>query len=1193
MSPDTITHLHEVGRSLNRWKAELKLTLSLTFITLWLCVLGILDLWLRVDRTTRLIAWLIFLGIVGFAIRLVRTALHKRFTTEGVAATLERAFPELDNRLINYVQLARNPEGDPFKAAYIQAGIPPIQRLDIRSMRDEKIHRRNWIALGSALALLLGPMLLFGQAWRIALWRTVNPFTSVAPPSLTRILAVEPGSITVLQGTPLSLLCSVAGFQNHPLQIEIETQDAQKAMYSLGRLRGEAQEKFSYDVPKVTTPFRYRFKAGDASPSAWFSIGTKPPPSFTEVSILVSPPAYMRLPSRTINPRDGKMTIPAGSQLRITSTSNTPLESVGIRGINGELTFCKKVEDNPKSWVAELVADSGSALSLRGEDRETARVEEEFLLTLEADKAARIEVVSPTSKATLPQGARPQIEFRVEDDYGIQEIVLEAVKADATGEEAGEELKRWTPGGSREFYQMWRAETAPDPGSEIAYRLVVRDNKPSKANESHSVPILFSIPSAGEVTQKRDQLELEASATLQKIAELQTRNLADTTSQARALAFTTPAQWKNVSETQNLIRSLMRELLANPLKPLGDRTAGAQKIYVHEMVLAVDALLSVPTVPDNKKASLAAEAIALETTILRHLTGAVQAAGDTKVERRVDGLQERLQALIREQIGIQKRTQTGFETQTPPPKDLIAAQDKMAKAMLGFVTACKEEAAQSAQTDAAFATTLENIVAQAKELRIRENMLIASERLEQNQAAEALPLQERILSHLKALQAQLDLVKLQEQKEKQEALVEAVHQSKEKLEKIEALAGKLKEAMEQVKGQKDKDDQKMDELEEEANELRKNIKEAMLQVPNDLHIFKELNVANDLVEDVFSTFQEVEQKEGPANGDPDAVKEKAFAKDEALLAQMGEAKKRMDALEMWLSETADETKYTAEAFDQAEMPSSGIALAELAAAAQDLIGDLLKQDEETAKKADDSATNHAVPNMTPGGKVEEGELSSFAAQGKSGNNAPDHREQDGRSNVGRQGMSNGETASASGTIGEGDKKIEARRTEDPIQSGKVDLAGEADTKATGGGKLGTGKADDKGMSGGAERVDSKEAGSDEGMAALMARQADALYAKASMKNIRVDSLKNAAHELRQASDAIAKGNIEQMREFRKMAISSLNRAAVNLSATPNGAMEAKRSTGALENLIQSGPDQAPPKYREKVSDYFKALSGAL
>jgi hypothetical protein len=364
-------------------------------------------------------------------------------------------------------------------------------------------------------------------------------------------------------------------------------------------------------------------------------------------------------------------------------------------------------------------------------------------------------------------------------------------------------------------------------------------------------------------------------------------------------------------------------------------------------------------------------------------------------------------------------------------------------------------------------------------------------------------------------------------------------------------------------------------------------------VPTDLHIFTELNVANDLVEDVFAVFQEIEQAKDSEKEGADKVKELGYAKEDELLAQMGEAQKRLDATEMWLGDKPDDLKITTEAHDKAEMPQSGIALAELAAAAQDLVSDLLKEDKKMADKADDSATNHAMPDFPSGGQVMEGDIASFGAQGKSGNQAPDHKEQDGRSNVGRQGMSSGETAASSGTIGEGDKNIEARRTEDPMQSGQIDLAGKADTKATGGGKLGTGKADGMGMSGGAERVDSKEQGSAEGMAALMARQADALYAKASMKNVRVDSLKDAAHNLHQSADAIAKGDIEQMREYRKMAITSLQKAEANLAAGPNGAMEAKGSTGALDHAVESGPDQAPPKYKDKVAEYYKALNGAL
>lgn len=312
-----------------------------------------------------------------------------------------------------------------------------------------------------------------------------------------------------------------------------------------------------------------------------------------------------------------------------------------------------------------------------------------------------------------------------------------------------------------------------------------------------------------------------------------------------------------------------------------------------------------------------------------------------------------------------------------------------------------------------------------------------------------------------------------------------------------------------------------------------------------------------------------------------------------MLEMMEEAEERMDDMEMWLGETPDDIKVTTEAFDREEMPESGIALGALSTEVEDMIGDLLEDNDEMNDAADDGATTHAMPDMPMGWEVMEGDISSFAAKGKSGNETPDHKEQDGRSNVGRQGMSTGETAAGSGTISEGDKNIEERRTEDPTQSGQVDLDGEADTRATGGGKLGTGKADGQGMSGGVERIDSNEEGSWEGMAALMARQADAIYAKASLKNVRVDSLKAAAHHLRQASDAIARGDIEQVREYRRMAGASLRRAQAELEAGPTGAMVLEGQAGVLDDVIETGPDQAPPQYRDKVAEYFKALNKAL
>lgn len=526
-------------------------------------------------------------------------------------------------------------------------------------------------------------------------------------------------------------------------------------------------------------------------------------------------------------------------------------------------------------------------------------------------------------------------------------------------------------------------------------------------------------------------------------------------------------------------------------------------------------------------------------------------------------------------------------------KVLVDAQDKLPEDLTAFVDSCKVEATAVGGNDPAFANTLMAVASRVAEMKIREDMVIAAERLDGNKPQEAIGPQERALANLKQLEAVFASLQLDQESERKEALLEAVADAKEKIEKVQALREKMQAAMEQVSKNADKNDERIDAMEEAYQELDKNTREALAAIPNDLHIFTDLNVANDLVEDIQLIFQETEQTEENKKQTAEDVVELAYAKEDVLLEQMGEAMERLDDMEMWLGDKNDNQKVTTESFDKEEMPESGIALGELPTQVQDLIGDLLDSDEDMDQEADDSSTNHATPDMPMGWEAIEGDISSFAGKGHSSNKRPDHKEQDGRSNVGRQGMSNGETSAASGQVQEGDNNIEERRTTDPTQSGQIDLAGKADTRATGGGKLGTGKADGEGMSGGVERMDSMEEGSWAGMAELMAREADAIYAKASLKNVRVGSLQQASHHLRQAADAVARGDIRQIREQRNLALSSLKRAKAELEAGPSAAMEASRTAGLLDDIMDSGPDQAPAQYRDKVAEYFKALNEEL
>jgi hypothetical protein len=230
--------------------------------------------------------------------------------------------------------------------------------------------------------------------------------------------------------------------------------------------------------------------------------------------------------------------------------------------------------------------------------------------------------------------------------------------------------------------------------------------------------------------------------------------------------------------------------------------------------------------------------------------------------------------------------------------------------------------------------------------------------------------------------------------------------------------------------------------------------------------------------------------------------------------------------------------------------------------------------------------------MPPGWAVGDGEFVNYSAQGKSGNERPDHRELDGRSLIGRQGMSDGESVSGSGKINEGDTHIDHRMTQDPVQSGQVQLEpSNARAVATGGGKLG-GSADDYGMHGQGPHMDAPDTrGSMAGLQALLRRRAEQIATQADLQQVRTGSLPEAIRYMQKAETSLRRAApIQQVHETQQKAAAALRRTQAGLAGeiravgtTPRPREEADAGQTAAEI------DIAPARYRRVVSDYFKAL----
>ena len=1196
MSPFSLRkQLEGVGHMVARWRAQLKLVFSIAAVLAFVWAFSMLDLWLQYGRPGRFVIWM---GMVGLAVAMgswVLRATRGAFTPQAVAAMIEKAFPQLDNHLINFLQFASSPEDDPFREAYVKKGPPSWRGLNLSDMKNRRAHRRASLALFAACALIAAPGLFMGRAWGVAVWRVVNPFSDTPPATLTHILEVKPGDTTVLQGSPAIMTVVVQGHKGHKVSLDVEPADREKTTYALGEISADGPQEFKHRLPKVNTVVKYRFRAGDSPFPKWFKLETRPPLGFNELRATVKPPAYTKLEVRDFDGMEDDISIPTGSQLEIKLQSNLPVETLAM--IRGKDEKPMLARGDRTAWQGGLTVSDASPVRLVAVGEMGDRVEQSIRFAFQPDRLPGIRVISPEGRPVLASGAAPAISFSVSDDYGLGDVVMEQITAGGSREAKGKVLQTWNAGGKKEFVQTWRDDAWHSREERIlAYRIVARDNCPfgDEKRVSRSAAIVFNAPSVDQVAEERNKLENEAFAALSKVIEMQRKNLAKTRSYQEVLATSTPAHWKETAERQTEIRELTRELLSSPLQPLGNLTPTAKKLYINEMAQVIPLLAGVPQTEQSQRPPRVTRAVNMEEKILRQLTFADVSAAKSKVQRRVSALSGMLARMIKEESEVIKQTKVCTEQSTTVGEQLIDRQDELAMDVTDFQKSCRMESAAVVGNDEKFAAVLTMLADACEEKKVRDDMMLASEQLEENKPDGAVPHEEQALAKLKELLAMLDEVVANDELGEQESLLEAIEEAKERFKKIKEVQKKALETMEMVKEQMDKSTKDVDLLEEEYQELLKNTREALLQVPTDLNIFMELNVANDIVEDVFSVFEEVEQKAGSENMTAGDVEERALAKREEYLEGMEEAEGRLDELEQWLMETPDFKKITAEPFDQEEMPEAGISLGALKTEAEDLIGDLMEKQDDMDEEADDGAINTAVPDMVPGNEVKEGDVTSFAAQGKSGNETPDHKEQDGRSNVGRQGMSVGETAAGSGTINEGDENIEERRTQEPTQSGQVDVDGEdVDTKATGGGKLGTGKADDVGMEGGVKRMDSTEAGSVEGLHSLMATRADAMYAKASMQNVRADSLKNAAHHLRQVSDAIAKGNIAQIKEHRKMALASMRRAQAQLDAASTGSFNLQQTPSFIDDVVDGGPELAPPKYRELVAEYYKLLNDSL
>jgi hypothetical protein len=755
-------------------------------------------------------------------------------------------------------------------------------------------------------------------------------------------------------------------------------------------------------------------------------------------------------------------------------------------------------------------------------------------------------------------------------------------------------VQEWPISNQLSFTTTWTGDgLRPKVGQTACFRVVAYDNfAGDQPHRSVSDTIVFLTLDPRDLSAAAVKMAAETQATLDGLVALQTQNLARTRNFSGREPDVTPDQWSGAVSAQKRVWEITGTLLADERKPLGMLQEKVQLLYTQQMLDAINLLQNASTAAPAGKPALVRQAIAGEDFILHILSGVDGAFGDVDRNRRISDILALMDALVHNQTVLNASTKAAADGSSGGVTlaSMTKTQDRLSGDADAFAATASAEAANMKGSDAAFAEVLGKVASEFGTRSIPPDMLRASEQLDDKAPAKAQPIQEGVLKNLQDLETMLNSWRADSASARAAAMSDAFQKAASKMNRLAELQAKVVASIRQWKAMGDATTKKESDLHGELEKKEEAMQEAMMQIAADLQIFPEAQLGNDVVKDISTEVAKVKQDAGSEH-DPGV--ERDLQKEDWVLADVEKMAARIKDGLPTLATNPNGSNFKAEDFDKQEFPGP-VAAIPLADKFQDLIGDLLKQDKDIENNIKSSATNQAVKDLYMEGAVAEGEWASYSAKGVSGNQRPKNTEQSGRSNIGRQGMSDGESAAASGKINEGDNNIKKRMTQDAAQSGdmgKIDDSG-AKTVATGGGKL-SGSADQFGMAGNGPRRDSKSGGGN-GMLALLQKRADALYAAASLEHVRSESLQDAVVHLRDAQDAEEEGKpMEEVREYLRMAREALQKSQVDLQGgITTEAAGAQQAPPANPGEVAGAADEAPVAYRDLVSDYYKSINDA-
>ena len=388
-------------------------------LTLLVCggalALFLLDNLLHLNAVLRIVLGAGYMLAAGaFWYRHCLSPLLQPLSREEAVILIERAMPQLDNRLINAERLGRDPRTPAEILQMLQLEAAQlISAFDLRKVTPlAPLKKLAALAAAAVFGFMLYAV-IFPNYFNNAFQRYTRPNAFIAPITRTS-LRVAPGDITLVEGGSFAVSAEVGG--EIPADARLRAGENSHIM----RFTGSA---FTHEFSEVESGFTYSVQAGDAQ-SQEFKVTVLKRCKIDKLALTFTFPEYLKMPPRTDDPSSGAVSVVEGTRIDLALKTNKPVNEIKAtisKGLN--------IEGAAEKWNFEI-KNSGS-YSFNWIDADgLAGKSPVYPISALKDQPPLVRLLEPARDVSVQPEGSITVVVQGTDDFGLASVVLKMRKGD-------------------------------------------------------------------------------------------------------------------------------------------------------------------------------------------------------------------------------------------------------------------------------------------------------------------------------------------------------------------------------------------------------------------------------------------------------------------------------------------------------------------------------------------------------------------------------------------------------------------------------------------------------------------------------------------------------------------------------------------------------------------------------------------